>query len=128
MNLFCFLITFVLSNVLADELTKYKEAVFNTNAAIKHAYNINDFIDKDHRKANGPVYSVSLFEMCRLIGIYMSTKFPTSYIQTMEIDLDDKNCIMNDGTTEIRFKEINGEWWQISPDNDTVRQLEAHLR
>ncbi|XP_050442590.1 uncharacterized protein LOC126846828 isoform X1 [Adelges cooleyi] len=82
----------------------------------------------ERRVFDGPVSDVSLFQMCRLMGLYMSTQFPTSYIKEIWIDPIINTCTLDDGITQKRFKKMNGEWWQISPDDDTVRPLEEHLR
>ncbi|XP_050443265.1 uncharacterized protein LOC126847195 [Adelges cooleyi] len=58
---------------------------------------------------------VFLWGLCRLIGLYISVQFPTSYIRELRIDPDNHTCNLHDGTMERRFKKINDVWWQLSP-------------
>ncbi|XP_050433524.1 uncharacterized protein LOC126841231 [Adelges cooleyi] len=64
---------------------------------------------------NGSVLDVSLLRMCRLIALYISTQFPTSYIKKLQIDFIDGTCIMDDGITKKKYKKVNGIVWNISP-------------
>ncbi|XP_050443264.1 uncharacterized protein LOC126847194 [Adelges cooleyi] len=58
MKLFCFLTTFVLVNVLANDEVTYKKVVFFTNAAIELAYNTNELIEGDNFVTNGLEYVI----------------------------------------------------------------------
>ncbi|XP_050427559.1 uncharacterized protein LOC126837662, partial [Adelges cooleyi] len=46
------------------------------------------------------------FRLCRLMALYMSTQFPTAYIK--DVQTDSNICIMDDGITQKRYKQING--------------------
>ncbi|XP_050443281.1 uncharacterized protein LOC126847198 isoform X7 [Adelges cooleyi] len=59
------------------------------------------------------VHGVSLLRMCRLMGIYLSTRFPTSYIRQLWIDPINMTCTLDEGDIQRRFKQTNGVWWQI---------------
>ncbi|XP_050441409.1 uncharacterized protein LOC126846204 [Adelges cooleyi] len=63
---------------------------------------------------NESVHDYSLLPLCRLMGLYLSTLFPTPYIKRIRIDPDDITCTLDDGTIERKFKKINGVWSQIS--------------
>ncbi|XP_050440151.1 uncharacterized protein LOC126845531 [Adelges cooleyi] len=58
---------------------------------------------------------VSLLRMCRLIGLYISTQIPTSFIKKLMIDPINDTCTLYDGITQKKYKKINGVVWQISP-------------
>ncbi|XP_050431232.1 uncharacterized protein LOC126839856 [Adelges cooleyi] len=83
------------------------------------------------RVSDGSVLShkhiVSLLRMCRMIALYMSIKFPTSYTKDLLIDFIGRTCKLGDGITEKIYKKIDGLWWQIGRDNGTVQLLEEQL-
>ncbi|XP_050443286.1 uncharacterized protein LOC126847198 isoform X12 [Adelges cooleyi] len=60
------------------------------------------------------VHGVSLLRICRLMGLYLSTRFPTSYIKDLWVDPMIMTCTLDEGDIQRRFKQINGVWWQIS--------------
>ncbi|XP_050443263.1 uncharacterized protein LOC126847193 [Adelges cooleyi] len=72
---------------------------------------------------NGSVRDYSLLPLCRLMGLYLSTLFPTSYIKELWINPNVSTCTMDDGTTLRVFKKINGVWSQISSINQLLEDL-----
>ncbi|XP_050442697.1 uncharacterized protein LOC126846891 [Adelges cooleyi] len=79
------------------------------------------------KKQYESVRAVPLLGMCRFMGIYLSTRFPKSYIKNLVIDPDNNTCILDNGTTQKKFKQINGVWWQMSTDERTQQLLDQHL-
>ncbi|XP_050443289.1 uncharacterized protein LOC126847199 [Adelges cooleyi] len=71
----------------------------------------------------------SLLLMCRLLGVYMSTTCPTSYVKKLLFDFINLTCTLDDGSTQKKmYKKIDGLWWQINPvNNSTVQLLEEQL-
>ncbi|XP_050423014.1 uncharacterized protein LOC126834855 [Adelges cooleyi] len=47
--------------------------------------------------------------ICRLIALFMSTKFPLSYVRDIQFDPD--TCIIYDGVIYKTYKKIEDEWW-----------------
>ncbi|XP_050443268.1 uncharacterized protein LOC126847197 isoform X2 [Adelges cooleyi] len=57
-------------------------------------------------------YSIRL---CRLIGLYISAHYPTSYIKELWIDPDNNTCNLYDGSKQITYQKINGVLCLITP-------------
>ncbi|XP_050427968.1 uncharacterized protein LOC126837965 isoform X3 [Adelges cooleyi] len=72
-----------------------------------------------------------LLANCRLLGLYLSTQFPKSYIKEIEIDTTDRTCILTDKRNGKRRYRKNGNTWsEISLSNidQTQQFLEEQLR
>ncbi|XP_050441130.1 uncharacterized protein LOC126845990 isoform X2 [Adelges cooleyi] len=63
--------------------------------------------------AHGVCYQCTVLRMCRLIALFMSTKFPTSYIQNLETG-SNRTCTIWDGNTHKTYRKVDGKWWQVS--------------
>ncbi|XP_050433954.1 uncharacterized protein LOC126841489 [Adelges cooleyi] len=63
----------------------------------------------------------SVLRVCRLMGLYLSTQFPNSYIKKIQIDPTDGTCILGDRkNTNWRYGKIDEEWSQISLEDINV--------
>ncbi|XP_050434932.1 uncharacterized protein LOC126842092 [Adelges cooleyi] len=60
--------------------------------------------------------------MCYLIGLYMSTKFPTSYTRKIQIDAISHTCTLSNAYSDKIYTKNGGSWRQIN-ENGTVTQL-----
>ncbi|XP_050424877.1 uncharacterized protein LOC126835990 [Adelges cooleyi] len=70
------------------------------------------------------VFDASSISMCRFIAMFMSIKFPTSYIKSL-IAASDNTCIIGDGITGDKiYREIEGEWWQVEGVNDNDNKVQ----
>ncbi|XP_050443642.1 uncharacterized protein LOC126847455 [Adelges cooleyi] len=70
-----------------------------------------------------------LLWMCRLIALFMSTKFPTSFIKNIKTG-DKKTCFLEDEITASKtYREINGVWWQVNVNDieDKLQLLKEQL-
>ncbi|XP_050431461.1 uncharacterized protein LOC126840016 isoform X2 [Adelges cooleyi] len=69
----------------------------------------------------------SLLPNCRLIGIYLSTQLPTSYINEVNIDSSSRTCtFISCSTTEKTLRKIGGTWTIDS--YGLVKTLEDYLQ
>ncbi|XP_050427566.1 uncharacterized protein LOC126837663 isoform X6 [Adelges cooleyi] len=67
----------------------------------------------------------TLWRICCMIGIYMSTRLPTSYIKNIHVESN--MCTLYDGITQQRYQQINGVLWQIGLDNRRAQLFEEQL-
>ncbi|XP_050430155.1 uncharacterized protein LOC126839128 isoform X4 [Adelges cooleyi] len=71
----------------------------------------------------------SLLANCRLLGLYLSTQSPESFIVGVKIDLTDFTCTFTDkNDAERRYRKIDNVWSEISMENQVIKSLEQQLR
>ncbi|XP_050444502.1 uncharacterized protein LOC126848036 isoform X5 [Adelges cooleyi] len=73
----------------------------------------------------------SLLPKCRLLGLYLSTQFPESFIKQVDIDPIDLICILTDtNDTKRYYRKIGNAWSEIrlSNKNESLQFLEEQLR
>ncbi|XP_050444499.1 uncharacterized protein LOC126848036 isoform X2 [Adelges cooleyi] len=73
----------------------------------------------------------SLLPKCRLLGLYLSTQFPESFIKQVDIDPIDLICILTDtNDTKRYYRKIDNAWSEIrlSNINESLQFLEEQLR
>ncbi|XP_050443651.1 uncharacterized protein LOC126847458 isoform X2 [Adelges cooleyi] len=81
------------------------------------------------RSSNSSKPEGSLLWMCRLLGLFTSTKFPISFIKNINTG-HKKTCFLEDEITANKiYREINGVWWQVNVNNieDKLQLLEKQL-
>ncbi|XP_050443648.1 uncharacterized protein LOC126847457 [Adelges cooleyi] len=74
--------------------------------------------------ALGKVQEFSVLVMCRLIALFMSTKFPTSFIKNIKIGKKNTCFIQDDISAYKIYRDINGKWWQVNV-NDIENKLNS---
>ncbi|XP_050433941.1 uncharacterized protein LOC126841485 [Adelges cooleyi] len=71
----------------------------------------------------------SLLPKCRLLGIYLSTQSPDTYIKKVEIESTSLTCIFTDkSNTKRSYRKIDGTWSQIGLNDQAGESLEAQLQ
>ncbi|XP_050423950.1 uncharacterized protein LOC126835415 [Adelges cooleyi] len=75
-----------------------------------------------HMDVVGSQEEFSELWVCRLIALFMSAKFPMSYIRDIETDTDE--CMTFDGFSTETYKRVMGEWRHVF-DNVNFSSLES---
>ncbi|XP_050425330.1 uncharacterized protein LOC126836184 isoform X2 [Adelges cooleyi] len=88
--------------------------------------------NKIMRVLNRREQHIPFLPMCCFMALFMSTKFPTSFIRVIEIGSYD-TCVLKEKKTSYKsYREIDGVWWQIiingSGDSDREVLREQTLR
>ncbi|XP_050432587.1 uncharacterized protein LOC126840717 [Adelges cooleyi] len=63
------------------------------------------------------ILRTSLSQMCRLLAVYMSARFPTSYIKSLRVDDIDNTCTLWNGSKNMKYRKNGHIWGQISLSN-----------
>ncbi|XP_050429396.1 uncharacterized protein LOC126838760 [Adelges cooleyi] len=71
---------------------------------------IPDVAEVQYESYNFSKDCVPLFRMCRLMALYISTQYPTSYIRKLQTNSKNNSCTLWDGRKEKIFRKINGIW------------------
>ncbi|XP_050423990.1 uncharacterized protein LOC126835442 isoform X6 [Adelges cooleyi] len=63
---------------------------------------------------------ITLLQICRLIALFMSAKFPALPPTDIHIDSDMYTCTLMNGITEDqKFRKIEGKWYEVDVDDIT---------